>query len=380
MALYVISGKLGGGKTYYAIHWLVKNYCKLIGDGGFFINFIVRFFLKDYLSSFGLGEYIIDPVKKVKIITNIDGLKLPHESFDDLVKQAGGVEQFFINAGGLDADFKVDKEKVLYPGYNVIFIIDEAQRYFRYKHCKLSSLALFYFEYSRHLGHDIFLISQSPKSLLPELMRLVETFRVAQPRTLNIANELTYRLYSGENGTDEIGVERVLKSKKIMRLYQSMTQKESVKIKNPVFRRFLVALVISLIGLFYGAYNFYKTIDKYKHYDSKDKQHAVASKSVSPPSSVSSTGSASSISASNLAPVTSAISDTPRFYAYKLDFVAFAGVVRFRLGLAWVPREDFPYRIIKKGTDYFAVIPSALLPNLDNDNRALPIVIKQKET
>lgn len=376
MALYVISGKLGGGKTYYAIHWLVKTYCKLLGSGSWFVNFLIRVFLKDHLDSLGVGRYIIDPSKKVKIVTNIDGLKLPHESFEDLVKEAGGIEQFFINAGGLDADFKVNKEKVLFPGYNVIFIIDEAQRYFRYKHCKLSNLALFYFEYSRHLGHDIFLISQSPKSLLPELMRLVETFRVAQPRTLNVAHELTYRLYSGENGTDEIGVERVLKDKKIMRLYQSMTQKEAVKITNPLARKFFAALVICLLMLGWGGYGFYKSFFKREH-PQKEQKVVSSQKSVSPqaPSAFSSGSSV------NLTPQTSSFQqDVPQFYAYKLDFVAFAGVVRFRLGLAWVPREDFPYRIIKKGTDYFAIIPSALVPNLDNDNRSLPIIIKQKET
>ena len=70
MAIRIIDGKIGSGKTYYAVKHLVDNY----------------FVYQD-------GEYLLN--KECQIITNIDSFHLESLDLIEEIKKAGSVHEFF---------------------------------------------------------------------------------------------------------------------------------------------------------------------------------------------------------------------------------------------------------------------------------------------
>ena len=64
MALYIIDGKPGSGKTYYAVYHLLKKYYKNID-----------------------GNYVLDLKKNAVVITNIEDFYKNQEFFDFLEKK-----------------------------------------------------------------------------------------------------------------------------------------------------------------------------------------------------------------------------------------------------------------------------------------------------
>lgn len=96
MAIRIVDGVLGAGKTYYSVNWLATTYCKKISD----------------------DLWIIDPEKKIRIITNIEGLKLPHEDFNACLEKAGGFHVFFTK----------EYQAIFSGDAHLIYILDEAQQ------------------------------------------------------------------------------------------------------------------------------------------------------------------------------------------------------------------------------------------------------------
>ncbi|MBX0311484.1 MAG: zonular occludens toxin domain-containing protein [Sulfurihydrogenibium sp.] len=135
--LSIIYGVPGSGKSYYAVYQIKK---------------------------------MLDEKKNIVLISNIENLKLTHLNLDELIYQYGGIEKFF----NVECEFwktDVEKKKVLF--------IDEAQRYFNKKF--FSSSVFFFFQYHRHLNTDIYLITQSYKTLPTELVVLAEIVIQAVP-------------------------------------------------------------------------------------------------------------------------------------------------------------------------------------------------------
>lgn len=221
MAIYIVDGVLGGGKTYFAVHWLVDNFCVQLKD----------------------GRYIVDPDKNVRIITNIDGLKIPHESFQACLEKVGGFNDFFT----------IEYQESFSEGKHVIYILDEAQQWFRPRFCMPTHENLLYFEWSRHQGHDIFLLTQSYKKIHSEVSCLVEYISTAQPRTLKVGNELAYKKRTFD-GVD-LGVYRLFYRKYIGKLYKTAQIEEAVKIRNPILRKILWASLIVLIMISWSFYS-----------------------------------------------------------------------------------------------------------------------------
>lgn len=201
MAIRIIDGVPGSGKSYYAVNHLVETYVK--------------------------------QKKEIEIITNIDSLLLDHVSLDDLLLSTP-----------LETIFSVDWCKARIEanqGKPIIFLIDEAQRFFHKKYYDVK--VFFLFQYHRHLGMDIYLITQNEKLLPMQLTTLSEYVIHSQPRSTSIIGEFKYLVkISGEN------VDRkILKPKQeIFDLYCSMTQKEVEKVSNP-FKKYLVLMVVALV-------------------------------------------------------------------------------------------------------------------------------------
>lgn len=359
MAIRIIEGSPGGGKSYYGVWWLVTNFCVQLKD----------------------GRWIVDPAKNVRVISNISHLKIAHEDFQACLDEAGGFENFFTKQ--YQAKFS--------RGCSLIYLIDEAQQWFRSRRCKLTNDNLLYFEWARHEGHDFWLLTQHIKKIDFEVACLAEVVVRALPRTNNVSSELTYvdRTFEGI----ELESRRLLFDKQIADLYKSENRKEAVAIRNPRLRRLLWALALSLLLTSVGLYFFWGRVHKIYSNATKSSSLSSSAASSSPPASASAVSSAGAAASKTTHPADlqsalSAVSNPAaqsqqqvvvEYYMYRLDHAVFKDGVRFLLGITWISPRDFPYTFIKKGSAYFAMIPAVLLPALESGSRALPIRTNTKE-
>ncbi len=219
MAIRIIEGVPGSGKTYYAVRHLAKHYFNKQKDGSYELS------------------------KPCTLITNIDSFQPDHLSLQDEIKDAGGVENFF--SYDYQERYKEGKDPIVY-------ILDEAQRFFRKGQRNLAEVYS-YFEYHRHWGQDIYLVTQNSKKLPPDIVYLVEYIIVAAPRTRSILGELKYKWISeGEI----IKREGFRPDQGVFALYKSMDVGESEQIKNPIMKTVYITLVIVVVVVFAG-YKFF---------------------------------------------------------------------------------------------------------------------------
>jgi len=235
MAVRIIEGVPGSGKTYYAVRHLAKSYFKKEKD----------------------GSYVLD--KPCTIITNIDQFKPDHVSLLDEIKKAGGVTKFF--AIKYQEEYRQGKEKIVY-------IIDEAQMLFR-KRMKGMADVYSYFEYHRHWGQDIYLVTQNTRKLPGDITLLCETIIQACPRIRSITGEMKYKWMSGG---DVLKREAFRPDPGVFDLYKSMDAEETEKIKNPMMKTVYIVLGITVFVFLLGAWYFKKTWGNYTKSDTVKKE------------------------------------------------------------------------------------------------------------
>jgi len=266
MALRVIDGVPGSGKTFYAVRHLAKNYFKKDAETG-----------------------VYELARDCIIITNIDDFKPDHVDLKKEIDIAGLAALARIDSSsGTDiqkerARDKIDpvaeffsieyQEKYKEGKLQIVYVIDEAQRFFR----KGSDRALRerkvfdYFEYHRHWGQDIYLVTQNVKKLPPDIVYLPEYIISAQPRVRTAGFGFKYYwMSSGEN----IKTESCRPDKAVFALYKSMDKAEQEKIKNPMLKKIGLAFLFSLVVLFCG----------YKYFASKYQPDVSSTVSSSVPS------------------------------------------------------------------------------------------------
>ena len=215
MAIRIIEGSIGSGKTYYVVWHILTNYFKW---DGLTDNYIVK-----------------NSDKPVVVYSNIDKFILS-ESLDDRIKDAGGLDKFF----------HADYQKEFCRDRKIIYLIDEAQGPF-YFHRKFYNPSVFYFfQYHRHFGCDIYLITQDTDTLSKELRNLAEYHIKALRRTFSFLGEFKYFFSTG--GYDpEVFKKKTLKPKKeIFSLYSSMSQEEVEQLPS-ASRRYVIMVVIFFI-------------------------------------------------------------------------------------------------------------------------------------
>jgi len=214
--IHIVEGTPGSGKTYYAVNYLIDNFF-------------------DYDSFY--DEYKEKSNKNVLVISNIDSLRVPHLDLDMLIDRFT-LEKFFT----VENFEKIQKQ---YRVKNIVVIIDEAQKYFDRKFYNKD--VFFFFQYHRHLGVDIFLITQSKNTLAKELVVLAEYIVRALPRSVQ-PNSFIYHFYTVDG--DKLFTKSLRKKKDVFRAYSSMKVDEITKPKNVVFSKFLFAVVAVGISLF----------------------------------------------------------------------------------------------------------------------------------
>ena len=248
MALRIIGGVPGGGKTFYAVRHIAKNYFKKNDNTG-----------------------VYELARECLIITNIDDFQPDHVDLKKEIDAAGSAARSRIENSGLsDREIKsalndLDpvseffsfeyQEKYKEGKPNIVYVIDEAQRYFRRgSERSLKDNKVFdYFEYHRHWGQEIYLITQNEKKLPPDIVYLVEYIISAVPRSRTIGYGFKYNWVSG---SDIIRTETCLPDKGVFALYKSMDSAESEKVKNPMLPKIGMTLLASGLIL-YGGYRYF---------------------------------------------------------------------------------------------------------------------------
>jgi zona occludens toxin (predicted ATPase) len=213
--LKIITGKPGSGKTYYAIKELLNN-C-------------------DYDPIAG----VYDTKPGIQLITSIDNVQFNARNFDQELK-GKTLEQFF------DVEHW---EQYTKQYKKVVIVIDEAQRYFPSKARDIPNSVFFWFEYHRHFGMDVILITQDPWSIHRRILTLAENYIEAQPASMRIKNNL-FKYKRRCTTTNEVLSNEFIKTDdKVFAAYRSATHKEGIK-KQPGALKFYYAAILGIAVVF----------------------------------------------------------------------------------------------------------------------------------
>ncbi len=338
MAIRIIEGVPGSGKTYYAVRHLAKHYFKQQKDGSYELS------------------------KPCTLITNIDSFQPDHLSLQDEIKHAGGVEHFF--SFDYQEKYKEGKEQLVY-------IIDEAQRFFRKGQRNLNEV-FSYFEYHRHWGQDIYLVTQNARKLPPDLVYLTEYLIVAAPRTRSILGEFKYKWISeGEI----IKREGFRPDQGVFNLYKSMDVGESEKIKNPVMKTVYIVLTIVVLVVFSG-YKFFTSKWQPDHNQKSIHLESIKSTDTVPV---------------NVSGRVSPTSPTPKIdyevfipLNFLTQFSELNGHLKTTFLFVWKHKfysySSFPYPLKRFDRQWFAVLDKSIFDlTFNDDNRPSNVIIRPKK-
>lgn len=211
----IVQGVPGSGKSYFAVYYLCTKFAKY-----------------DNIYQ----EWILNP--GVLLISNLEGLKCKHLSLEKLLER-WPVEEFFTVAN-------FEKIQAQYKCSNIVLIIDEAQRYFDYEYYNKD--VFYFFQYHRHLGVDVFLMTQDVKTLAKPIPVLCEYIITAAERTLSIMNTFRYK-YTNLKG--KYFDSKVLRKRQdIFSAYKSFTVDEIEKPKNAITKHLVTLVVIIFVVIF----------------------------------------------------------------------------------------------------------------------------------
>jgi|GEM_PF-1960820 len=200
--IIIIEGKIGSGKTYFAVNYILKKF-------------------------FRFDDSILDyvPLKDVKIVTNIDNLQLKHVSLEKEMLEGGY------------SVFSMEYVKK-YPDQNVVYIVDDASNIFDRKFFNKDVFK--FFQMSRHEGVDILLITQDIYTLSRELQNLAERTVYAVQRSMRTKNTFVYK-FKVDGGTT--GISHLNFDQKVALLYKSRSKEELEKTRFEAKKYIITGLV-----------------------------------------------------------------------------------------------------------------------------------------
>lgn len=219
MSLFVLTGNPRSGKSYYAVWYIVTKYFNRLKDG-----------------SFSLKKEFVD----LKIISNIDKLKLPHDSLDSILslKEYPSPAHFFSYES---------QQKISEKYKKIIYIIDEAQFFFPYNF--KDNKVFNWIQLHGHFGQDIYFITQS-MSLLPRQITDLAEYEInalSKSSGIFLGKDLWYNTLSKGNIIDK---SFKFKRQWVFDLYKSENSSSVEKVKNPFLKYFALIIVFMIFGIY----------------------------------------------------------------------------------------------------------------------------------
>ncbi len=216
MAIRIITGVPGSGKTYFVVHHIWKNY------------------LHD---------------KSLLLVHNIDELKIPVSAkIEDAINKVGAEKFFTVE---MQEKF-LKKLGEQYPERTkFVYVIDECQRWLS-RRLKISNDVYFFFQYHRHLGLDLWLITQDIANLPQEIRDLAEVEICAVPRSLIPF----FNLYSQK--IKGVHIKSVFRRKlqAVYDLYSHASANEVEQPKSWLLPKMIAFIVIPIVLFWYGINSF----------------------------------------------------------------------------------------------------------------------------
>ncbi len=344
MALRIVDGIPRSGKTFYAVRHFAQNFCDLIEDD---------YYLKDGLT----------------VISNVEGLTLPHIKLDDLIQKTTKHTPYVLsllarslNNTKTEEDEKPSlmdffshgyQENFIFPKYGpVIYIIDEAQVYFRKNdRTKAIDEVFHWLELHGHFGQDIYLITQSYRKLPTDINIMPEYIIHAVPRSRSMTGEFRYKQIA--EGGEEQRKFGIYPDPKIFALYKSASAKETEKVSNPMIKETLVIILgaVMLAGVF-GWFIFSRL------HPAGSQDVAAEQKSLSAP--VMSSAPPGQI---NTVPVTAIVHEVKPILI-PVNYIATTTNNTIKVDIFYngsiVPVKDFPFKLVQKGKTLFALVDPSL--------------------
>lgn len=221
--IVIVFGVPGSGKTYFALNHLLRSGIILFDEGVYRVA----------------DGYVL--------ITNIDGIRV-----------SGVISWDAIYQRGLWYDFKTYTE-VFNSGKRLVFVIDEAQKYFS----KLSQNELLFFQLHRHYDIDILLITQNLQQLDTKLVGNAEYLIRALPKSDRIFSSFRYHVLSSLDKSTVLKKFSIPVKEEVFFLYKSFedfvsdafSSLEGSYSRNYVVKAFATAVIV-LFLLFFVATSF----------------------------------------------------------------------------------------------------------------------------
>lgn len=283
MAIYLIEGKIGSGKTYYAVYSMLADFFQ-------WSKYLMRYVM----------------ARNVLIISNITGLKFPHVDLLSEIETLG-VKVVF------SAEY-LEGLRLKYGVQNIVILIDELQLILDRKFYDKEIFG--FFQLSRKQGLDIYIMTQDLKTIPREIQVLPELFYHAHPRTAGGGGRFRYTVASTATGASH-SFQLIPIKQEVFDVYKSQDYEEVKPIKQ-AYKKYAFALVIMIlivVGLFY------KIMYNFKHPNIKS-----ASVGVQKSAEVRSKGDAATNAGGVLNVIESKLSDSTLANLYKIPIAYFQTV------------------------------------------------------
>ncbi len=217
----LIEGRIGSGKSYFAVREILYTYYRFDEDK-------VRWVLREDLE------------QEVSIYTNIDGF-FAAGYLEDAIKAAGGLENFMSDS--YQRKFTKFKRHV--------YVFDEAQKSSLFHKKYYNPDVSYIFEYSRHYGLDIFLITQDIWKLSPSLVGLPEIHIKVQRRSLSLYKNSFVYMYMSDK--DIVRKKTLRIDQRVFMAYRSqrVLSKDTVKSFSRRYAMIFTLLFCCVVGSFY---------------------------------------------------------------------------------------------------------------------------------
>ncbi|QXE88538.1 hypothetical protein KP003_09125 [Geomonas nitrogeniifigens] len=223
----VITGPPRAGKTYWAVRHVLVTYFKWDNE---------------------LFTWVPKSDKTPFILTNIDGLRIPHVNLDVFLKQQGCTLADFLTLDRVVPFI----EKI---GVPFVLLLDEAHGTFPFNFKDKGAgdpqkSTLYFFGYHGHYPIDIYLITHSWTDLCPSIAQRAEYQIDAERRTLSAVGEFRY-FYLHPKTQEKLNTQVVKSDKKIHMMYLSSNGEHKTNEIKPIRKQLYIILALCVVSVFF---------------------------------------------------------------------------------------------------------------------------------